>query len=132
MRSKSHRHAALDGRVTSLKRGGVRTRALSLETVVGVILNVHSECAKHAERAISVAVTLRNWAIGLHVFEYEQRGSDRAKYGARVLDILSMRLSRAGMNGVAPRSLRLYRQFYLAYPGLGRRRFAASSNRISS
>ena len=105
---------------------------MSLETVVGAILNIHSDCIRQAERTISVAVTLRNWAIGLHIFAYEQHGSDRAKYGARVLDILSLRLSKAGMDGVAPRSLRLYRRFYFAYPQLFRQSPGATSGGATS
>ena len=132
MRSKPHRHATLKGRIAALEGGRVRNRALNLEAVVGAILDIHSECINQAERTITVAVTLRNWAIGLHVFEYEQRGSDRAEYGARVLEMLSTRLSQAAMDGVAPRSLRLYRQFYLAYPQLCRQRVAAKSGGVPS
>jgi predicted nuclease of restriction endonuclease-like (RecB) superfamily len=132
MRSKSHGHVALKRRIAAQKGDRVRNRALNLEAVVGAILNIHSECINQAERTITVAVTLRNWAIGLHVFEYEQRGSDRAEYGARVLEMLSTRLSQAAMDGVAPRSLRLYRQFYLAYPELCRQRVAAKSGGVPS
>jgi hypothetical protein len=64
--------------------------------------------------------------LGFYIFEYEQRGSDRAKYGARVLEVISTRLTRDGVDGVAPRSLRQYRQFYLTYPELCRQRIGAS------
>ena len=83
---KSHMHAAVKKRISARERRDARNRGFDFESVVGAILNIHSECIKHAERAVSVGVTLRNWAIGLYIFEYEQRGSDRAQYGARVLD----------------------------------------------
>ncbi len=125
---KSHTHAAVKKRIVARERRDTRNCAFDFESVVGAILNIHSECIKHAERAVSLGVTLRNWAIGLYIFDYEQRGSDRAQYGARVLDVLSTRLSRDGVDGVAPRSLRQYRQFYLTYPELCRQRIGASSS----
>jgi predicted nuclease of restriction endonuclease-like (RecB) superfamily len=125
---KSHTHAAVKKRISARERRDARNRAFDFESVVGAILNIHSECIKHAERAVSVGVTLRNWAIGLYIFEYEQRGSDRAQYGARVLDVISTRLTRDGVDGVAPRSLRQYRQFYLTYPELCRQRIGGSSS----
>ena len=30
-------------------------------------------------------MTLRNWAIGYYIVEYEQDGSDRAEYGSHLL-----------------------------------------------
>ena len=125
---RSHTHAAVKKRISARERRDARNRAFDFESVVGAILNIHSECIKHAERAVSVGVTLRNWVIGLYIFEYEQRGSDRAQYGARVLDVISTRLTRDGVDGVAPRSLRQYRQFYLTYPELCRQRIGASSS----
>jgi len=101
---KSHTRAAMKKRIAAEERREARNRAFDFESVVGAILNIHSECIKHAERAVSLDVTLRNWAIGLYIFEYEQRGSDRAQYGARVLDVLSTSLTRDGVDGVAPRS----------------------------
>ena len=120
--------AAVKKRISAQERRDARNCSFDFESVVGAILNIHSECIKHAERAVNAGVTLRNWAIGLYVFEYEQRGSDRAQYGARVLDVISAMLARDGVDGVAPRSLRQYRQFYLTYPELCRQCVGASSS----
>lgn len=125
---KAHSHAALKKGAPARERRDAGSRTLDFERVVGDIVNIHSECIKHAERAVSLGVTLRNWAIGFYIFEYEQRGSDRAQYGARVLDVLSTRLTRDGVDGVASRSLRQYRQFYLVYPELCRTHIGASSS----
>jgi len=96
--------------------GGKRSERFDFESLVGAIGRVHEHCAAQAGRAVNVAVTLRNWAVGLYIREYEQCGSDRAEYGAGMFDALSKRLSRSGIESMAPRSLRQYRQFYLAYP----------------
>ena len=47
-----------------------------------------------------------------YIVHYEQNGSDRAKYGARLLQNLSERLNK---QGYSYRDLRLYRQFYLEF-----------------
>jgi hypothetical protein len=90
----------------------------NFEGLVGVIRQVHEELAAQAGRAVNISLTLRNWLIGCYIIKYEQNGSDRAEYSARLLENLSSRLSEGGMEGVAPRSLRQYRQFYLAYPAM--------------
>jgi hypothetical protein len=58
------------------------------------------------------------------------------RYPTRSATVIILRssnwLSRAGMDGVAPRSLRLYRQFYLAYPELCRQRVAPTSSGVPS
>lgn len=40
-----------------------------------------------------MSLTLRNWAIGCYIREYEQNGADRAKYGARLLEQAEPKLS---------------------------------------
>ncbi len=59
---------------------------------------------------------MRNWLIGYHIFEYEQHGSDRAKYGERLLGSLSQDLRKRLGRGFGRRSLEMSRQFYLRYP----------------
>jgi len=54
--------------------------------------------------------------IGCYIREYEQNGADRAQYGETLLGALSERLTQVEIQGMAARSLRLYRQFYLGYP----------------
>ena len=88
----------------------------NFEKLVSSIRQVHEDLAAQAGRAVNISLTLRNWLIGCYIAEYEQRGADRAEYGKRLLESLSTRLIESGMEGVAPRSLRQYRQFYLIYP----------------
>ena len=91
---------------------------MEFKKLVGVIRDVHEKLAAQAGRAINISLTLRNWLVGCYITEYEQRGADRAEYGARLLENLSSHLAEGGMKGVASRSLRQYRQFYLTYPGI--------------
>jgi predicted nuclease of restriction endonuclease-like (RecB) superfamily len=93
-------------------------REWNFEKLVGTIKQLHEELAAQAGRAVNISLTLRNWLIGRYIAESEQSGADRAEYGARLLENLSSHLAEGGMEGVASRSLRQYRQFYLIYPGI--------------
>ena len=85
--------------------------------LVAAFRRTDAALAEQAAKAVNVSLTLRNWCFGCYLTEFEQRGADRAQYGARLMEAVSTRLTQEGVSGVAPRSLRQYRQFYLAYPG---------------
>jgi predicted nuclease of restriction endonuclease-like (RecB) superfamily len=92
-------------------------RPTDFSSLLAAFRETDAALAAQAARAVNVSLTLRNWCFGFYLTEFEQNGSDRADYGLRLVDEVSARLVEAGVGGVAPRSLRLYRQFYLAYPG---------------
>ena len=91
-------------------------QTLNFDGLVTAIQQTHAALSEQASKAVNLSLTLRNWCIGCYLAEFEQNGSDRAQYGAQLLDNVSARLVEAGMAGVAARSLRQYRQFYGAYP----------------
>lgn len=66
-------------------------------------------------KAINRNLTVRNWLLGFYIFTFEQAREDRAAYGERLLDTLAETLRIQGLSG---RNLKLFRQFYLAWPGL--------------
>jgi predicted nuclease of restriction endonuclease-like (RecB) superfamily len=72
--------------------------------------------SKAASHAVNSAITLRNWIIGHYILEYEQQGTDRAQYGARLIDQLSERLTQLKIPRVDSRDLRRCRQFAQVYP----------------
>jgi predicted nuclease of restriction endonuclease-like (RecB) superfamily len=80
------------------------------------IQNIHSAFARQAGRSVDIALTMRNWLIGLYIKEYEQKGSDRGEYGAQLLHKLAIELQSAKIPSTALSSLRQYRQFYEEYP----------------
>lgn len=61
-------------------------------------------------------LTIRNWLIGYYIVEYEQKGEDRAKYGANLLNVLSSSLD---IKGLSFTNLKLNRLFYIAFPQIG-------------
>ena len=87
-----------------------------LDHLVNSILSVNTALRESAAKAINKCVTARNWLIGYYIIHYEQNGEDRAEYGERILQSLAERL---GDEGLSYRNLKLYRQFYLAFPELG-------------
>lgn len=90
--------------------------SLTFEQLIASIRQVHDQLAAQAGRAVNISLTLRNWAIGHYIHEYEQNGSDRAQYGERLLDRLAEQLQKSGLKRVESRELRRYRQFYQFYP----------------
>lgn len=69
-----------------------------------------------AGRAINIGLTQRNWLIGFYIHEYEQCGTDRAKYGQELLAKLSLNLNKSGGLKYHFRELQRCRAFCRAYP----------------
>ena len=88
----------------------------SFEDLVTTIGQADAELAAQASRAVNTSLTLRNWLIGCYIAEYEQQGTDRARYGDKLVERLSERLVQAGVSRAEARELRRYRRFYLTYP----------------
>lgn len=83
--------------------------------LVANISAVQEALQVQAAHAINLALTARNWLIGYYIVEYEQNGNDRAQYGEQLINRLSKRIDKKGLE---PRRLREFRQFYQTYPQL--------------
>lgn len=105
---------------------------LNFGSLVSSICEVHERCAREAGKAVNTALSLRNWLVGRHIWEYEQKGSDRAEYGAGLIDALAERLAAAKAGGLAARTLRLCRQFYVTYPEIWQSVIAKSGTSSSA
>src|SRR5712691_4524742 len=102
--------------VRALVKPGEAAPPLDYGALVAAIGQAHQTAQRHAVQAVNVTLTLRNWLIGYHIFEYEQHGSDRAEYGERLLDNLATDLRKRLGRGFGKRYLEMFRQFYLRYP----------------
>ena len=60
------------------------------------------------------------WQIGRRIVEEEQRGQQRAEYGAQLIRELSRQLTGEFGNGFSIANLKNSRQFYLTYPDQGK------------
>ena len=89
---------------------------MNFESLVGRINQVQDMLQAQAAHAINLAVTARNWLVGLYIVEFEQHGEDRAKYGENLLKNLAKRLNRRGLG---ERRLYEFRLTYIIYPQIG-------------
>jgi predicted nuclease of restriction endonuclease-like (RecB) superfamily len=92
------------------------TPQFSFDLLVNAISHVHTEMAAEANRAVNASLTLRNWAIGFYIEEYERKGADRAAYGDKLMDVLATSLTARGISRCDRREIYRYRQLYLTYP----------------
>ena len=69
-----------------------------------------------AARSINAALTSTYWLIGQRLVEYEQKGTERAAYGAEVVKRLARELQQQFGRGFSKRNLEQMRQFYLQWP----------------
>ena len=88
---------------------------INFDSLVSQIEQTNEALQNNARIVINRHVTAKAWLTGYYIVEYEQKGSDRAKYGDRLLQNLSKRL---GGKNFSYRSLKLYRQFFITYVGL--------------
>ncbi len=91
---------------------------MDFSTLVAAIGQVHAQSAAQANRVINVSLTLRNWAIGAYIRSYEQQGTDRAQYGAQLLERLSTALQANLDRCYSGRYLGLCRQLFDVYPAI--------------
>ena len=89
---------------------------MKFEFLASSIKEISAKASNAAKRAVNQSMTLRNWAIGYYIVEYEQGGSDRAEYGANLLKNLEQKIDEKGMNVTL---FKWCRQFYLLYPQIG-------------
>ena len=90
----------------------------TFDNLADAIAGIDDKFSGFAKKAVNVSLTLRNWAIGFYIREYEQTGADRAQYGEALLDNLAERVKHSGMKRSSARELRRYRQLYLIYPNI--------------
>ena len=69
-------------------------------------------------RSVNTTQVVANWLIGREIVEDEQRGSRKAEYGQRLIAELSEKLQQDYGVGYSATNLKLFRQFFLAYPEL--------------
>ena len=85
----------------------------SFEHLTQLVEQVHNSAYSSSVKAINRFATIRNYIIGFYIVEYEQNGSDRAKYGDKLLKRLVERINKRGINETL---LTNCRKFYALYP----------------
>ena len=88
-------------------------KEFSFDHLSDVVTQLHDSAYSATVKAINRFATVRNYVIGFYIVEYEQHGSDRAKYGDRLLKRLAERVNKRGINETLLQSCR---RFYALYP----------------
>ena len=79
--------------------------------LVKAIAGVSTRLVTRVASVANQALVLRNWIVGACIRDYEQNGSDRARYGERLLPALAMDLTAKGVKGCSREMLRRMRSF---------------------
>lgn len=102
--------------LTLIADGWMQKSSPTFNDLSDSIIQTHQSAQNTAIKAVNQMATLRNWLIGCYIVEYEQKGSDRAKYGDRLLKRLEERVNTKGLNLTL---FKVARNFYLLYPQIG-------------
>ena len=90
-----------------------KSKSVDFESLVKHIQHTSEALQQDARLVINRNVTTRAWLTGFYIVEYEQNGSDRAKYGDKLLKKLAERLDDKSWSQT---SLKNARAFYLTFP----------------
>lgn len=91
----------------------------NFDTLVQHIKDIHNNLQQQAAKAVNVALTFRNWMIGLYLSEYELKGTDRAAYGDRLVSDLAKQLTASGVSNCSRRQIYRYLALFRVYPQIG-------------
>jgi predicted nuclease of restriction endonuclease-like (RecB) superfamily len=86
------------------------------EQVLADVVQLLTTARRVAARTVNAIMTAAYWEIGRRIVECEQRGAERAAYGAGLLQRLSTDLRRRFGRGFGVDNLENMRLFFLAYP----------------
>lgn len=85
------------------------------DSLVDGLAQLQARARAAAIRSVDEILTLRNWLIGAWIVAYEQEGTDRARYGEKLIDALAVAFKERGIQGLSGRNLRNYRQIALTW-----------------
>ena len=80
--------------------------------------NIILEARSNAVRSVEYARMIMYWRLGERIFVEEQRGQNRAEYGAYLTKTIAAHLETEFGSGFSIRQLELCRQFFRTYPNV--------------
>jgi len=89
---------------------------MASKSIVTDIHRIIRSAREKSYAAVNFAMVEAYWQIGRRIVEEEQRGRDRAKYGAQLIQTVSNSLTDEFGSGFSGANLRSFRQFYLTFP----------------
>ena len=86
---------------------------MEFKELITSIQEIDTTLSRRAASAVNVGLNARNWLVGAWIVEYEQKGSDRAEYGERLIEEIAANLN---IKGLSIAGLRRCRTFFNMYP----------------
>jgi hypothetical protein len=93
-------------------------KAQDFNSLIEQIRTLHDGLKQQAYQSVNVLLTIRNWMIGYYISEYELKGTDRAVYGDRLIDNISIELKTQKVARTDREVLYRYCKFYKTYPDI--------------
>lgn len=87
-------------------------------TISNQIESIHTYFHTYANKQVNYAYTLRNWLIGMYLFEIEQKGKNRAEYGENLYRNIAKDLKDKKIKGMSFMMLHNFRNFFQTYPSI--------------
>lgn len=85
------------------------------DALFGRVVSILEQTRGNVVRAVNTNMVLAYWLIGREIVDELQRGEQRAEYGKKVVEALSVRLTEHYGKGFSFTNLWYFRQFYLAF-----------------
>ena len=86
------------------------------DNLIRDIQTIISQALEKAVRSVNFERVIMYWQIGQRILEEEQKGKERAEYGAYLIKSLAETLEPEYGSGFSQRQLELCRQFYRIFP----------------
>ncbi len=102
---------------SAIRKKAARTVAVSdYPGLVSGVTELLDAARRASVRTVNAFMTATYWEVGRRIVEFEQNGSDRAKYGDAVVERLAADLTKDLGRGFSRRNVFLMRALYLAFP----------------
>jgi predicted nuclease of restriction endonuclease-like (RecB) superfamily len=103
-------------KLLDMEKGLLRDQRIAYDGLIEKISTSYTTAQAKAVKAVNESLLDAYWEIGKFIVEFEQKGSDRAEYGKKLLETLSKDLSLMHGRGFGVDNLQKMRQLYQLYP----------------
>jgi len=103
--------------LSQARRRKARARVKAPDNFYDSIAEILRSARANAYRAVNFVMVEAYWNVGRRIVEEEQKGHERAEYGASLINNLAGKLSVEFGKGYDASNLWNFRQFYLAFQG---------------
>ena len=100
---------------TLAARAAIANTTVTYPTLLAEVVDLMENARRKAARSVNSIITATYWLVGRQIVEYEQGGSERAKYGESLIKRLSADLTARLGRGFSQRNLEHMRRFYLVW-----------------